>query len=64
MQRRHAALGSNHPPPPPHRALAPNLSQSSLKTPHPDDPHPHRYTHTQNNTKHDYVTKPVSSKKR
>lgn len=49
---------------PPLSCPHPKFKTSSLKTPHPDKPHPHRYTHTQNNTKHDYVTKPVSLKKR
>lgn len=63
MQRRHVALGNNPPTPIPPPLLL-NISQSSLKTPHPDDPRPHPHisapTHTQNITKHDYVTKPVS----
>ena len=62
-------LWATAPPPPP---LPPNISQSSLKTPHPDDPPPRHPTppqtypliHTQNITKHDYVTKPVSLGKR
>lgn len=49
------------PPAPPH----PNRSRSSLKTPRPNVPRPHPYisAHTQNITKHDYVTKPVSLEK-
>ena len=45
---------------------SPIISQSSLKTPHPNNPHPHPHPliHTQNITKHDYVTKPVSLGKR
>lgn len=42
-----------------------NISQSSLKTLHPNNPypHPHISAQTQNSTKHDYITKPVSLEK-
>lgn len=64
MQRLHVALGNNPSIPPP---FTPNISQSSLKTPHPNNPplptHTYPLIHTQNITKHDYVTKPVSLEK-
>lgn len=57
-------LWATHPTPPPH---PPNISQPSLKTPHPNNPYPNphisAHTHIQNITKHDYVTKPVSLEK-
>lgn len=48
---------------PPPSCPQPKFKTVFIEDPSSRPPHPHRYTHTRNNTKHDYVTKPVSLKK-